>query len=114
LSFAERLEIQDRVRAGERFEAVAEAMGCSAKSVQRLLTKTGGIAPRAAPRSSRRLAPAEREEISLGLGAGESARSIAARLGRSTSTITHEVNENGGRDHYRAWMAQERSHERAR
>ena len=114
LSFAERLEIQDRVRAGERFGDVAAAMGCSAKSVQRLLNKTGGVAPRAAPRSSRRLAGSEREEISLGLQAGESARSIAARLGRSPSTVTREINANGGRDRYRAWLAQERSHDQAR
>ena len=64
LSFAERLEIQDRVRAGERFDVVAEAMGCSTKSVQRLLNRTGGIAPRVVARSSRRIGPGEREEIS--------------------------------------------------
>lgn len=94
LSFAERLEIQQRVRVGERFEDVAEAMGCSAKSVQRLLNTTGGVGPRVVPRSSRRLCPAEREEISRGLLAGESARVIARRLGRSPSTVTREVNSN--------------------
>ena len=114
LSFAERLEIQNRVRGGERFGDVAEAMECSAKSVQRLLNNTGGVAPRVVARSSRRLGPGEREEISLGLQAGESARSIAARLGRSPSTITREINVNGGRDRYRAWLAEERSHESAR
>jgi IS30 family transposase len=114
LSFAERLEIQQRVRAGERFEDAAEAMGCSAKSVQRLLNRTGGIAPRSVPRSGRRLSSAEREEISRGLLSGDSARAMARRLGRSPSTITREINANGGRDRYRAWQAQERSHEQAR
>lgn len=33
LSFAERLELQQRVRGGERFADAAEALGCSSKSV---------------------------------------------------------------------------------
>jgi IS30 family transposase len=42
LTGAERLELQSRVRAGETHEVAASAVGCSAKSVQRLLVKTGG------------------------------------------------------------------------
>ena len=114
LSFAERLELQRRVWAGERFEDVAAAMGCSSKSVQRLLVKTGGMAPRVAGRSARRLSMAEREEISRGVLAGESARVIADRLGRAPSTISREIVSNGGRDRYRAWYAEERSRYRAR
>jgi IS30 family transposase len=34
---------------------------------------------------------AEREEIALGRAAGESIRSIAARIGRSASTISREL-----------------------
>ena len=114
LSFAERLELQLTVRAGERFEDAAQAMGCSAKSVQRLLNRTGGIAPRVTLRSARRLSLAEREEISRGVLGGESARAMAGRLGRAPSTITREIAANGGRDRYRAWHAQERSHDQAR
>ena len=43
------------------------------------------------------LTPAEREEISRGLAAGESLRAIAARLSRPASTVCREVNRNGGR-----------------
>lgn len=60
-------------------------------------------------RSPLRLSPAEREEISRGLQAGASYRVIAARLGRSPSTISREVNANGGRAKYRAWRADERA-----
>ena len=45
---------------------------------------------------------AEREEISRGLVAGNSIRSIAASLGRAPSTVSREVNRNGGRRRYRA------------
>ena len=46
LTCAERLELQRRVRAGEKHVTAAAAVGCSSKSVQRLLAKTGGIKPR--------------------------------------------------------------------
>ena len=44
----------------------------------------------------------EREEISRGVVAGLSIRSIASELGRAPSTVSREVNRNGGRRHYRA------------
>jgi len=78
LTFAERSELQRRVRAGETYVGAAAAVGCSSKSVQRLLAKTGGIKSRTRPRSPLRLSLAEREEISRGLLAGDSRRIIAA------------------------------------
>ncbi|MFE6904690.1 transposase [Streptomyces sp. NPDC057717] len=56
----------------------------------------------------------EREEISRGLHAGESYRTIAGLLGRAVSTISREVKNNGRRDVYRAIAAQERARHRAR
>jgi IstB-like ATP binding protein/Helix-turn-helix domain len=44
----------------------------------------------------RHLCAAEREEISRGLVAGRSVRSIAAGLGRAPSTISREIVRNGG------------------
>jgi IS30 family transposase len=114
LTSRERSELQRRVRAGETHKSAAAAMGCSAKSVQRLLAKTGGIKSRAKPRSPLRLSLAEREEISRGLLAGESRRVIAARLGRAPSTVAREVTAAGGWKSYRAWRADERAHRRAR
>ncbi|GEM_PF-2473660 len=109
LSAAERFEIQRRVAAGETFAVAASAVGCSTKSIQRLLIRTGGIAPRVRWRSPLRLSLAEREEISRGVKAGESLRTIAGRLHRSTSTISREVATNGGRIRYRAWRGEERA-----
>jgi IS30 family transposase len=111
LSYTERLEIQCRVGAGATHAAAATAVGCSAKSVQRLLLKTGGLKGRSKPRSSLRLSLAEREEISLGLLAGASCCHIAAGLGRAPSTISREIAGNG-RTGYRAWRADDRAHRR--
>ena len=52
-----------------------------------------------------RLSAEEREEIMLGLAWGEKMAAIARSLGRATSTITREVEANGGPLHYRAWKA---------
>lgn len=114
LTSADRLEIQRRVRAGEEFAAAALAVGCSAKSVQRLLNATGGLAPRTRARSALRLSLSEREEISRGLLTGDSSRRIAARLRRSPSTVSREVSANGARRRYRAWRAESAAERHAR
>ena len=65
--------------------------------------------PVVVPRSPLRLSLDEREEISRGLVAGESLRSIASRLGRSSSTISREVARHGGARGYRAASADRRA-----
>ena len=113
LTSADRLELRLRVAAGERYEAAAAAVGCSTRSVQRVLAASGGVPPRTKPRSRLRLSLAEREEISRGLLEGASCRAIASRLGRAPSTVTREVSGNGGRTTYRAWRAEDRAVEQA-
>jgi IS30 family transposase len=61
-----------------------------------------------------RLTLADREEIILGLHAGQSFTVIAARLGKAVSTVSREVAANGGRGGYRAWRAHQRARGRAR
>ena len=61
-----------------------------------------------------RLTLADREEITLGLHAGESFTAIAARLGKAVSTVSREVAANGGREGYRAWRAHQRACQQAR
>jgi IS30 family transposase len=56
---------------------------------------------------------AEREEISRGVAAGQSLRCIAASLGRAPSTVSREVNRNGGRQPYRANKAEQAAWDRA-
>jgi IS30 family transposase len=61
-----------------------------------------------------RLTLADREEISLGLRAGEPFTVIATRLGRAVPAVSREVAANGGRGTYRAWRAHQCAREQAR
>jgi IS30 family transposase len=61
-----------------------------------------------------RLTLADREEITIGLHAGDSFTAIAGRLGKAVSTVSREVAANGGRAEYRAWRAHQRAREQAR
>src|SRR6202022_3746915 len=74
----------------------------------------GGIRPAARRRSRLALTLAEREEISRGITAHQSARSMAKLLGRSPSTVSREISRNGGYDRYRAALADEKAWTRAR
>jgi IS30 family transposase len=64
-------------------------------------------------RSGRNLSLDEREEISRGLVAGDSVRVIAQRLRRAPSSVSREVERNGGRSRYRAGAADRRADRRA-
>jgi len=112
LSHADRSEIERLIWGGETFETAAAAVGCSTRSIQRFLALTGGLKRRIKVRSALRLSLAEREELSRGLVAGDSLRTIAARLQRAPSTISREVAWNGPRNHYRAWRADSQAIER--
>ena len=109
LTTEERDRIQVLVRTGHTHGAAAAAVSCSAKSVQRLFRRSGGLKPRSKPRSALRLTTAEREEISRGMEAGFSCHSIANLLGRSPSTVSRDVAASGGRRHCRALRAEARA-----
>ena len=95
----------DRWEKGESLNSIARHFGRSHSSIQGILSRTGGIRPPQRRRSRRALTLCEREEISRGVFAGQSQRSIAASLGRSPSTVSREVHRNGGRRRYRASKA---------
>jgi IS30 family transposase len=114
LSQADRSEIERRIRSGETFETAAAAVGCSTKSIQRYLALTGGLKSRLKERSALRLSLAEREEISRGLLAGDSLRTIATRLERAPSTISREVAWSRSREDYRACRADSEAVRRGR
>ena len=110
---AELAEVWDGWERGESSKAIAGALDRGA-TVYYLLLRYGGIRPRARCRSARALTLAEREEISRGIAAGRTIRSIARILSRPASTLSREIRRNGGYDAYRASEADERTWERAR
>ncbi len=114
LSAAGKKELWERWRAGESVSDIARALQKPPGSVHGMLRATGGISPPQRCRRRCALTLAEREEISRGLASGDSMRAIAARLVRHVSTVSREVNRNGGRGRYRAAIAEERSWEKAR
>ncbi len=103
----------DRWQKGESLNAIARLFGRGHSSIQGVLAQTGGIRPRRRRRSRWTLALSEREEISRGVVAGQSVRAIALSLGRAPSTVSREINRNGGRRRYRANKADQVAWDRA-
>ncbi|MGB5630911.1 MAG: IS30 family transposase [Woeseiaceae bacterium] len=98
---------------GESQCSIARSFGRSHTSIQQVLARTGGLRPRERRRSRLALTLAEREEISRGIVAGRTIRSIAADLGRAPSTVSRELQRNGGRRRYRANKADRAARDRA-
>jgi IS30 family transposase len=115
-------EFWRRVRAGLASSDAAAAVGVSRGLGERWVRDGGGM-PRVslAEPSGRYLSHSDREEIAIGIAAGETGAQIARRLGRPGSTISRELVRNcprypDGRLHrrrYRAHSAQRKAEARA-
>jgi len=103
----------DRWQKGDSLHAIARLFDRSHGSIAGILSRTGGIRPAKRTRSKLALTISEREEISRGVVAGQSLRSIAASLDRAPSTVSRELRRNGGRRHYRANKADQSAWNRA-
>jgi len=113
-SAAEKTEMWDRWQRGESLTAIGRAFGKASSSVYFQIAPHGGIRPTPRRRSRLALTPWEREEISRGIAAHESVRSIAKLLGRSPSTVSREISRNGGYDRYSAPTAEDAAWARTR
>lgn len=102
LTDAQKSELWQRWKAGHSVEEICDSLRRSRMAVHRQLLQTGGLEPRIRKRGPKALTMAEREEVSRGLCAGGSLRSIARRLGRAPSTVSREVAGHHGRAGYRA------------
>src|ERR1700687_1772303 len=111
---AEKMELWDRWQRGESLKAIGRAFGKPSSSIYYQVAPHGGIRPAPRRRSRLALTLPEREEISRGIAAHQSARSMARLLGRSASTVSRELNRNGGHDRYRAALADEQAWGRTR
>jgi IS30 family transposase len=106
-------QIWDQYKQGQSLWSIARSIDRTSSSIYSILVPSGGIRPPERSRSKHALTLAEREEISRGIVAQESMRSIAARLNRYPSTISREINRNSGLDKYRASRADQQAWNRA-
>src|SRR6476661_1193967 len=111
---AEKTELWDRWQRGESLKAIGRAFGKPSSSIYFQLAPHGGIRPAPRRRSRLALTLSEREEISRGIAAYQSTRSMARLLGHSPSTVSREISRNGGYARYRAALADEKAWLRAR
>ncbi len=110
-----RVEFWGRVGAGVPWTVAAVRCGAG-KAADRWFREAGGVTANGTrPVGGRYLGVAEREEIALGLAAGQPLRQIAARIGRAPSTVCREVARNRtAKGAYRALSAQAAAEGRAR
>lgn len=112
-SEAQRAEIWDRWKRREPQSAIGKSFDRASSSIYNVLAPTGGIRPVPRKRPDISLTLTEREEISRGIACKQSIRWIAARLNHSPSTISREIQRNGGLRAYRATKADKAAWERA-
>ena len=110
----QKAEIWDRWQRGELMSSIGRMFDRNSSSIYPLLSRTGGIRPPERKRSRLALRLSEREEISRGLRAQLSLRTIARQLRRAPSTISREVRDNGGRTGYRAARSDRAAWDRTR
>ncbi len=109
-----RQQVWDMWKTGASISEIGRTVGSPPGSIFSILLPYGGIYQPPQRRRSGTLTLHEREEISRGLAAGESLRSIGRRLGRSASTISREIAKNRGAARYRAVDADDRAWRRAK
>ena len=109
----QKAEMWDRWQRGESLTSIGRGFDRPSSSIFGQLSPSGGIRPPPRRRSRLALTLPEREEISRGVVSDLSLRAIAAQLGRSPSTISREINRNGGLKYYRASQADQAAWDRA-
>ena len=110
---AQKAEMWDRWQRGESMTSIGRVFDRPSSSIYNHLSSSGGIRPPSQRRSQLALTLSEREEISRGIASHLSLRTIATQLGRSPSTVSREINRNGGLEHYRANQADKATWDRA-
>jgi len=106
-------QMWDRWQKGESLHSIARLFDRNHSSISQILSASGGIRPPKRTRSCLALSLSEREDISRGIAATLTIRAIAYNLGRSPSTVSREINRNGGYYHYRAAEADQAAWDRA-
>lgn len=114
LSYEQAQAVWAQWQKGACMADIVRALAISRGNVEGELRRHGGVPPQRRSRSARTLTEVDREAISRGLAAGRSLRAIARQLHRAPSTVSREVERNGGRESYRACEADRCAWDRAR
>ena len=109
----QKADIWDRWQRGESMSSIGRGFDRDSSSIYPLISRTGGVRPLDRKRSRLSLTLVEREIISRGIAACQSVREIARDICRSASTVSREINRNGGSDKYRAVDAEDQAWVRA-
>ena len=104
----------EAVAAGMNVAQAAALAGVSYNTLRKYIAEQGVVMSRLRKYRPQELTHLEREEIRVGIEAGECDAAIGRRIGRHRGTIGREITANGGRGSYRAWAAQARADETAR
>ena len=99
---SQRALMWERWRAGDSLEQISQMFDRHHSSVRGIFRVRGGIRPPERRRAFKALTLVEREEISRAMVAGQSIQSIARSLARAPSTVSREIQCNGGIEWYRA------------
>src|ERR1700680_38403 len=91
---------------GHSSRTIGRELGLRQQYVSLCVASTGGVRPPGRQRSQRCVTKTGREETSRGLARGDGFRAIAAGISRSHTSVSREVNRNGGRASYRAQHAE--------
>jgi IS30 family transposase len=113
MSAGQSAELWERWKKGESLKSIGRVFATTSSCIFNHIRPSGGIRPPPRRRSRLALILLEREEISRGLVAGRSLRSMALALGRSPSTLSREISRNGGPGRYRAAKADGRAWKQA-
>lgn len=112
-SEAQKSLMWERWQKGDSLHDIARLFDRGHSSIQRIIGESGGIQPRQRTRSYISLSLSDPESISRGIAADLSIRTIARQLQRPPSTISREINRNGGYYQYRAVAADQTAWDRA-